>query len=51
MDKREIDEIVERIINGSYDSPERRRRLNDYEYNLIQNEVNRRLGYSKRSHY
>jgi hypothetical protein len=51
MDKREMDVIVDRIINWSYDPQERRRRPNNYDYNLIKNEVNRRLGYSKRSYY
>lgn len=52
MDKREMDVIVHRIMNGDYiDRAERRRISNNYDYNLIKNEVNRRLGYPKRSHY
>lgn len=47
----EVEEIATRVINGEYgNGEERKRRLKEegYNYALVQNEVNRRLGYSKR---
>ena len=44
-------DVPERVIIGDYgNGEERKRRLENegYNYALVQNEVNRRLGYSKR---
>ena len=41
-------DIVERVIRGDYGMNEYIKRLDGYNYALVQNEVNRRLGYSKR---
>ena len=47
----EIEEIAYRVINGEYgNGDERKKRLREegYNYALVQNEVNKILGYSKR---
>ena len=44
-------DVADRVIRGDYgNGEERKRRLADdgYNYAFVQNEVNRRLGYSKR---
>ena len=44
-------DVPDRVIRGDYgNGEERKRRLEEdgYNYALVQNEVNRRLGYSKR---
>ena len=45
-----MDDVVDRIIRGDYCGQERKRTLGLYRYNYenVQKEINRRLGYSKR---
>ena len=45
-----MDYYVEKIVRGGHldDSDRRKMRFYDYDYKLIEKEVNRRIGYSKR---
>lgn len=47
----DLDDLVDRVIRGDYGNGEARKyrlRAAGYDYGRVQNEVNRRLGYSQR---